>query len=1258
MAQVRPMLGDIELQQVQKIEVDGDQVLVAHGVPALEGDFLQRLDRRAMQITITGVLTGPEAGEGLKALRDKFRAAEPVPFVADIATATRVDEVLIEEMGVRELAGKPERFEYAFTLREYIPAPAVTRETPPEPEVPDPQDDEIDENVGTLIVEVEVEGEQDFDFSKISVTVQGTQQDGTDLSRTLTNRTDNVWTEEEFPASQGEYTVQALETNPVLRSGSTSAEGRAGETTRVRITLRSGVIIARSFVVHFRFDKSFIEPCMRAVMRQVIQYANDHRNERLVIVGHTDKVGDDPPDPPDPPFYNQSLSERRARSAFAFLTFGHDPQAALDEWTHLRQRRTPGQKLSINDTWGAYEYQYMLQDLGIYRGNIDGRHGRQTDDAIEAFCCRAGLPPRRTMDDPTWQALIRTYLEQDNLQFPLDRFLPNCPEEILKWIGCGEESPLTRYGTPPRATAWRPYRRVEFLFVSAETLPNTCQVPQPDTFNLPQEGAVANGWCVGPARSGQPHCCFITYDEPTGPDRSSRWWVQPAEPGRITAQGMIRFEGFLPQTNIEFRYVLIAPDGEFVDGEVPRGDLRGEPQARSVSGRTDGDGVFEHAFSYADKPEGIYTLEIRGDFVVRRAGEPSRAATGNIVCKRLNNGDPNFSVVVIARPPLVTNPTITLASSIVVVKKSYTNPARQRVTLRLDYPFCQGDGTFTRSSDIIRFFDAPAGGTEIRFVGGDNVFSGHQLSVGVELYAEGFRPSAAMNDVLLTLTVIPSPASLGPPVGPAAVVAMTAVELTLEIFGPRPAPGVTPFPLSNANKINPGRFVRAQSTEQPADRAMLIIRQAQPADFAGDLILRSSNAQVRAFRETDEIPAPGQTPLPDRHPIPNVSIPIGGLQFWAEGVSVSHSARDTGFQLGIRDLEDDGDRVVMTVIVLIITNNAPPFNTLVSRAQIEGILNAHRSSFDIGDLTANQASSLFRVRAEIPGITGSSIRARLSAIGPDTSLIDTKTFMLGTDNLSHPILAIPSAIPSVEVTFAAPQNIEIIRARAGGRLQLQLEGDFAQVGFIRINVRGRVIYLFAQALANAASGTSSGTVLQDLRRKIARANRIWAQAGIEVKTRRASAPVEAPAELLDVEHTDNTGINLTDEEQRLVGRIVRAGDPTRSTVPTDLNIFYVRSLDKPPAPAADPSGIAFPNDPVIILEGPTTADEALSHEIGHQIIDWSGHDEHQDLMRNEWPSTNVLHRFDTGGSDVDRSQANDIESSTIAGTNIFVIFEP
>jgi hypothetical protein len=212
----RPMLGEIELQHVQKLDIEQDQVLTQHPVPALEGDFLQRLDRRATQVTLTGVLTGPEARDGLKSLRDKFRAAEPVSFVADITTATQVDRVFIEEMEVRELAGKPERFEYAFTLREFVPPPAVEEEEPPEIEEPENPAERIDDEVGTLVVEVIIEGQPNFDFSQVTVSVRGTQEDGTPFSRTLTNRNENIWTEENMPA--GEYTVEAVVVEPEVMS--------------------------------------------------------------------------------------------------------------------------------------------------------------------------------------------------------------------------------------------------------------------------------------------------------------------------------------------------------------------------------------------------------------------------------------------------------------------------------------------------------------------------------------------------------------------------------------------------------------------------------------------------------------------------------------------------------------------------------------------------------------------------------------------------------------------------------------------------------------------------------------------------------------------------------------------------------------------------------------------------------------------------------------------------------------------------------
>lgn len=212
MERVKPLLDEIELQNVQKLEIEDDQVLLAHEIPALEGDFFQREDRRASLIRLNGIMNGSDVTEKLRELREKFRNAVPVSFVSDISVATRIDQVLISELTVREVAGKPERFEYALALREFIEPPPVSSQPDPEPppneDDEDDQTDEIVDSVGTLVVEVTVEGEPDFDFSTIVVTAEGTKDDGTDFSLTLTERAGNVWTAEEFPG--GQYTVTAV----------------------------------------------------------------------------------------------------------------------------------------------------------------------------------------------------------------------------------------------------------------------------------------------------------------------------------------------------------------------------------------------------------------------------------------------------------------------------------------------------------------------------------------------------------------------------------------------------------------------------------------------------------------------------------------------------------------------------------------------------------------------------------------------------------------------------------------------------------------------------------------------------------------------------------------------------------------------------------------------------------------------------------------------------------------------------------------
>jgi hypothetical protein len=125
---VIPMLGDVELRTIQHITTLERRALVEHRVPGMTGSAFQDLGRPSARVQLEGVLFGEEAGADLEKLRTKFQSAEPVAFAADISTATQIVDVLIEDLRVVEMAGRPSTFMYAIVLRE----------SPPPPPAPDP----------------------------------------------------------------------------------------------------------------------------------------------------------------------------------------------------------------------------------------------------------------------------------------------------------------------------------------------------------------------------------------------------------------------------------------------------------------------------------------------------------------------------------------------------------------------------------------------------------------------------------------------------------------------------------------------------------------------------------------------------------------------------------------------------------------------------------------------------------------------------------------------------------------------------------------------------------------------------------------------------------------------------------------------------------------------------------------------------------------------------------------------------------------
>ncbi|MDQ2743073.1 MAG: OmpA family protein, partial [Chloroflexota bacterium] len=392
---------------------------------------------------------------------------------------------------------------------------------------------------------------------------------------------------------------------------------QAGQTERLNITLQPGAVIAHAFVIHFWFDKAFVEPCMLEVLKAAGQYASSHSNEKLLIVGHTDLAGTSE--------YNQYLSERRARAVYAVLTHDQDTRGAVAEWSALRKPATG--LLGLEDTWSVREYQYMLQALDFYSGNADGIAGSQTAAAIEAFRGTKGLPAGDTVDDAFWTALITDYLASARASVPRSQFLPNCPGEILKWLGCGEQAPVKN-----TQDAWRPNRRVELLFVAAQKL--ACQEPQPKTWNLLPQAGGGTGWCLGPGNTDDLYC-FATRDA----QQKDKWLVQPAEAGTVMVSGSIKHADGSPVANTG--YVLIAPDGEDMDGEVPAGASHGRP----IPGVTGADG----AFSYPNKQKGagIYVLQVRAPVLAWLSGQTEQSAKGNEVCRRLAGPTP---LDVIIRP--------------------------------------------------------------------------------------------------------------------------------------------------------------------------------------------------------------------------------------------------------------------------------------------------------------------------------------------------------------------------------------------------------------------------------------------------------------------------------------------------------------------------------------------------------------------------------------------------------------------------------
>jgi hypothetical protein len=136
------MLDDLELPQVQEIATYDRRTLAEHHAPGASDSQLQDMGRRPTRVALWGVSTG-DGGQFVEKLEAKFRAGTAFDFIADITTDAQIQKVLIDDVQLQELAGRPDRTAFVISLRQFL--------EPAEPEDLQPLDTSILDDAAALM---------------------------------------------------------------------------------------------------------------------------------------------------------------------------------------------------------------------------------------------------------------------------------------------------------------------------------------------------------------------------------------------------------------------------------------------------------------------------------------------------------------------------------------------------------------------------------------------------------------------------------------------------------------------------------------------------------------------------------------------------------------------------------------------------------------------------------------------------------------------------------------------------------------------------------------------------------------------------------------------------------------------------------------------------------------------------------------------------------------------------------------------------
>lgn len=118
------MIGDWAVPRIERIATVDRRRLARLSVPGLTGDLHHDLGSHSVAIDIEGSLHGDEERDDfLDKARTPFLAGDPLTFVADITTATNLEQVVIEGLEVEEVNDSARSFRYRIRIRQYVEPP-------------------------------------------------------------------------------------------------------------------------------------------------------------------------------------------------------------------------------------------------------------------------------------------------------------------------------------------------------------------------------------------------------------------------------------------------------------------------------------------------------------------------------------------------------------------------------------------------------------------------------------------------------------------------------------------------------------------------------------------------------------------------------------------------------------------------------------------------------------------------------------------------------------------------------------------------------------------------------------------------------------------------------------------------------------------------------------------------------------------------------------------------------------------------------